>query len=330
LSIRKTTLRLEVARAFKPLLFPRRYKGACGGKGGGKSHFFAGELLRRCAGARLRCVCVSEARDPAGDAVRRLLIERIGALGLGAFFTVHESGIRAKNGSLIVFVDMASCSPQTFASLAGCDIAWADDAQILSENSFRLLRAALRKRGSELWFSWTPRHATDAVDRFFRGGERRDDAVLATVGWRDNPWFPEALAREKAADHARDPITAEHVWGGAYAPAGEAVPELRPVMRATHRRGESMLHLRHARVVRHAPSRPSPGNPPRAGAAPASGRRGMTRLSPFVMAALQPFHATGARRRDWMAGSGPGHDELGSGGHPVSQLQRHAPPFPSS
>ncbi|MGE0005660.1 MAG: phage terminase large subunit [Parvibaculaceae bacterium] len=270
MSIRKTTLRLEVARAFKPLLFPRRYKGACGGKGGGKSHFFAGELLRRCAGARLRCVCVSEARDPAGDAVRRLLIERIGALGL-ASFTVHESGIRAKNGSLIVFVDMASCSPQTFASLAGCDIAWADDAQTLSENSFRLLRAALRKPGSELWFSWTPRHATDAVDRFFRGGERRDDAVLATVGWRDNPWFPEALAREKAADHARDPITAEHVWGGAYAPAGEAVPELRPVMRALHHRDESTFQFRYPMALRYVPSRLLSGHPPRAGPAPSCG-----------------------------------------------------------
>jgi hypothetical protein len=39
-------LQIETAEAFLPLLEPARYKGAYGGRGSGKSHFF-GELLGR-------------------------------------------------------------------------------------------------------------------------------------------------------------------------------------------------------------------------------------------------------------------------------------------
>jgi phage terminase large subunit len=41
-----TTLRIPTAPVFRPLLEPARYKGAYGGRGSGKSHFF-GELMAR-------------------------------------------------------------------------------------------------------------------------------------------------------------------------------------------------------------------------------------------------------------------------------------------
>ena len=53
----------ETAAVFEPLLAPARYKGAHGGRGSGKSHFFAGLLIEdslpreacaRCASARSR------------------------------------------------------------------------------------------------------------------------------------------------------------------------------------------------------------------------------------------------------------------------------------
>jgi phage terminase large subunit len=214
--------RLDVARAFKPLLAPRRYKGAYGGRGSAKSHFFAGELIRRCSRLRLRCVCVREVQNSIRESVRQLLIDKIAAFGLRSFFTVLEQEIRGANGSLIVFKGMQSFNSENIKSLEGYDIAWVEEAQNLSETSLRLLRPTIRKAGSELWFSWNPRHETDAVDRFFRGGGRRPDAVLAQVNWHDNPWFPQVLAEEKDTDYASDPEMAEHVWGGSYETVSEA------------------------------------------------------------------------------------------------------------
>lgn len=214
--------RLEIASAFAPLLEPRRYKGAYGGRGSAKSHFFAEQLLKRCSDARLRCVCIREVQNSIRESVRQLLIDKIAKFGLGSFFSVFEQEIRGLNGSLIIFKGMQSYNSENIKSLEGYDIAWVEEAQNLSETSLRLLRPTIRKAGSEIWFSWNPRHETDAVDRFFRGGEPRDDAALVAVTWHDNPWFPEVLAQEKDSDYANDPEMADHVWGGNYETVSEA------------------------------------------------------------------------------------------------------------
>ncbi len=214
--------RLEVPRAFQPLLQPKRYKGAYGGRGSAKSHFFAEQLITRCSSARLRAVCIREVQNSIRESVRQLLIDKIAKFGLGPKFNVLESEIRGRNGSLIIFKGMQSFNSENIKSLEGYDIAWVEEAQNLSETSLRLLRPTIRKAGSELWFSWNPRHETDAVDRFFRGGAARGDAVLAAVTWLDNPWFPEVLAAERDSDYASDPEMAGHVWGGNYEMVSEA------------------------------------------------------------------------------------------------------------
>ena len=54
---------MEVARVFRPLLNPSRYKGAYGGRGSGKSHFFAELLIEDCLVQRgMLAVCIREAQ----------------------------------------------------------------------------------------------------------------------------------------------------------------------------------------------------------------------------------------------------------------------------
>jgi phage terminase large subunit len=209
-------LDVEVPRALAPLLKPARYKGAYGGRGGAKSHFFAEQLLFRCRQKRTRAACIREVQNTIKDSVRQLLIDKIQKLGLGGFFEVLEREIRGKNGSLIIFKGMQAYNAENIKSLEDFDIAWVEEAQTLSEKSLRLLRPTIRKDGSELWFSWNPRHDTDAVDHFFRGGGKRSSMITAPVNWQDNPWFPRVLIAEKNDDFANDPEMAEHVWNGGY------------------------------------------------------------------------------------------------------------------
>src|SRR3546814_9728988 len=54
-------------------------------------------------------------------------------------------------------------------SMEGIDIVWVEEAQTISERSLEILIPTIRKAGSELWFSWNPRHASDPVDQRFRG-----------------------------------------------------------------------------------------------------------------------------------------------------------------
>lgn len=215
-------IRIEVAPAFAPLLKPARYKGAYGGRGGAKSHFFAENLIVRCFTRPTRAVCIREVQNSIRDSVRQLLVDKIQKLGLGAFFEVLEAEIRGPRGSLIIFKGMQSYNAETIKSLEAYDIAWVEEAQTLSSTSLELLRPTIRKEGSEIWFSWNPRHRTDAVDIFLRKNPH-PDAVSVRVNWRDNPWFPEVLRKEMEHDKATDPVAAEHVWEGSYGALAGAI-----------------------------------------------------------------------------------------------------------
>ena len=215
-------LRLEVPRKFKPLLYPKRYKGAYGGRGGAKSHFFAERALKTCVVKPTRIVCIREIQDSIRDSVRQLLIDKIQKLRLGQLFTPLDTEIRGPKGSLIIFKGMQSYNAETIKSLEAYDIAWVEEAQTLSQRSLDMLRPTIRKEGSELWFSWNPRYKTDPVDKFFRSNPP-DEAVSVMVNWRDNPWFPEVLRKDMERDFEVDPDKADSVWNGAYGSSEGAI-----------------------------------------------------------------------------------------------------------
>lgn len=210
------TLRIQVPKKYRPLLAPCRYKGAYGGRGSGKSHFFAEQITIQGYASPKRIVCLREVQNTIKDSVKQLLTDKINKLGLSQFYTVLDNEIRAANGSMIVFKGMQSFNADNIKSLEGFDIAWVEEAQTLSQHSLDLLRPTIRKPGSELWFSWNPRYKTDAVDKFFRK-DIRDNAISVQINWNDNPWFKDTpLYQDMLDDFAADADKAEHVWNGAY------------------------------------------------------------------------------------------------------------------
>lgn len=213
---------VEVPRKLKPLLFPMRYKGAYGGRGGAKSHFFAEQIVLRCYQRSTRVVCIREVQSSLRESVRQLIIDKIKKLNLQPFFTVLEAEIRGPNGSLIIFKGMQSYNASNIKSLEAFDIAWIEEAQTFSQHSLDMLRPTMRRDGSELWFSWNPRHKTDSVDAFFRKNPP-PDAVSVMINWRDNPWFPDVLRAEMEHDFQVDEDKAEHIWNGAYGSSQGAI-----------------------------------------------------------------------------------------------------------
>lgn len=224
-------LEVDVPEAFEPLLRSARYKGAHGGRGGGKSHFFAEQIILRCYAAKTRVACIREVQTTIKDSVKQLLVDKISKLGLQSSFQVLETEIRGPRGSLIVFRGMQSYNAENIKSLEDFDLAWIEEAQSLSERSLRLLRPTIRKDGSEIWASWNPRHDTDAIDNFLRTRPPAD-SIVVSVGWEDNPWFNDVLRAEKDEDYAADPEMAEHVWGGGYEILTEAAYYARLIIAA--------------------------------------------------------------------------------------------------
>lgn len=217
-----TTLQIKTPRVFAPLLKAARYKGAHGGRGSGKSHFFAEMLVERCIMQKTDAVCVREVQKSLDQSVKKLLESKIETLNAGAYFEVQDKKIFTKNGGLIIFQGMQNHTADSIKSLEGFDIAWVEEAQSLSQRSLDLLRPTLRKEQSELWFSWNPNLDTDPVDVLLRGDTPPPDAVIVQANYRDNPWLPSVLSKELEYDQQRDPDKFAHIWLGQYQRNSEA------------------------------------------------------------------------------------------------------------
>ena len=201
---------------------PARYKGAHGGRGSGKSHFFAEALVEdhiRFPG--LRSVCIREIQRSLEQSAKRLIEDKIEALGVGPMFEVQRDRIICPGDGLIIFQGMQNHTADSIKSLEGYDRAWVEEAQSLSQRSLDLLRPTMREAGSEIWFSWNPRRDSDPVDRFMRD-DPPDSAVVVQVNYPDNPWFPDVLREEMEWDKRRDPDKYTHIWLGEYQRNSEA------------------------------------------------------------------------------------------------------------
>lgn len=217
------TLRIDTPEAFAPLLAPARYKGAWGGRGSAKSWFFADLLVERFVlDPTTRAACIREVQKSLDQSVKQLLEDRIKAQGVEPLFRVLNSHIETEQGGLMLFHGMSTVTADNIKSMEGIDVAWVEEAQTLSQRSLDILRPTIRKPGSELWFSWNPRKATDPVDAFLRGAKKPVDAVVVKANYRDNPWFPAVLRDEMEHDRARDPEKYAHVWLGDYERHSEA------------------------------------------------------------------------------------------------------------
>lgn len=218
------TLTIETPRAFAPLLKSSRYKSAWGGRGSGKSHFFAEMLVEHCIlNPGTRAVCIREIQKSLEQSVKRLIEDKIGALGCHHLFRIMDKEIHTPGGGLIIFQGMQNHTAGSIKSLEGYDLAWCEEAQSLSNHSLRLLRPTIRKPGSELWFSFNPESPDDPVDQLLRGPNAISDAIVVRANWRDNPWFPQVLEEERRRDLDRDQDEYEHVWEGGYVTISDAI-----------------------------------------------------------------------------------------------------------
>ena len=180
-----STLKIPTAKVFEPLLPSARYKGAFGGRGSGKSHFFGELLVETCQAERgTLAVCIREAQRTLAQSSKRLIESKITSLGVGSGFKLFSDKIETPGDGLIIFRGMQDHTAESIKSLEGFRIAWIDEAQTLSARSLALLRPTIRAENSELWASWNPRRKSDAIDDFLRA-RKPPGAIVISANWRD-------------------------------------------------------------------------------------------------------------------------------------------------
>jgi phage terminase large subunit len=181
---------------FEALFWPKRYKVFYGGRGSGKSTTFARLLLGRAYGTKMRIACFRELQTGIKDSVHLLLRDQIDVLGLNDAFEVTQASIRSlATGSEFLFKSLRS-NISEIKSMEGIDIAWVEEAQLVSKDSWEILIPTIRKEGSEIWVSFNPIEEEDPTYQRFIMNPPPDSYVIK-VGWQDNDFFPKTLNEER-------------------------------------------------------------------------------------------------------------------------------------
>lgn len=245
----EVVLDVQTPRAFVPFVGAQhRYQGISGGRGSGKSHFFAEDQVLEALDQHVRVACVREVQKSIKDSVKQLLEDKIDLTAwryAGASFT-HE-GVRIPDtgdrrlhrdfmsnwkvtdteiiyrptDSLFIFRGLQNHTAASLKSLEGFNRGLFEEAQTLSQKSLDIATPTFRKK-SILRFAWNPRKKKDPVDVLFRTNKNDPDFLWRHINYYDNPFFPEDLRKDMLRDRRRDPDKYAHVWLGKYEQRSEA------------------------------------------------------------------------------------------------------------
>ena len=198
--------------AFEGLFKPHRYKVYYGGRGSSKSWSVARALLLQGYAKPMRILCAREIQRSISDSVHKLLSEQLSILGLDGFYTITRDAIRGANGTEFIFKGLRM-NPQEIKSTEGIDIAWVEEAQAVSAESWDVLIPTIRKPKSEIWLTFNPLDENDPTyQRFILNAPK--DALVVKVNYDGNPAFPEVLKKEMEWLKERDYEAYLHIWEG--------------------------------------------------------------------------------------------------------------------
>ena len=195
----------------RELFQPHRNKVLYGGRGAARSWSVARALLVMAAARPNRIGCFREFQRSIQDSVHRLLCDQIELLQMPGF-TATRTEIRHACGSLFLFEGLRH-NITKIKSLEGIDVAWVEEAEHVSADSWDILIPTIRKPNSEIWVTFNPDQETDPTyQRFVLNTP--PDTYLRKCSYMDNPWFPDTLRKEMEYLRRVDPDAAAHVWDG--------------------------------------------------------------------------------------------------------------------
>lgn len=195
------------------------YRGARGGRGSTKSWAFARKALQRMVDAqlahtKLRVFCGRELQNSLKDSVLQLLIDQIEMLGLQQFFDYGESYVRGADGVCDFLFKGLRHNYKEIKSTEGIDICWLEEAETISEESFRtIFPTVFRNKGAEVWLSWNSESSDSPIHKRFVLNPPENSKIIK-INYTENPWFSEEMEALRLEDLKRDPDVYAHVWEG--------------------------------------------------------------------------------------------------------------------
>lgn len=150
---------------------------------------------------------------------------------LAEHFDIGETYIRTKDKRVeYAFIGLRH-NLNSIKSKARILLAWIDEAEPVSEDAWVKLIPTVREADSEIWLTWNPEREASATNKRY-GNPIDDDTIIVDMNWRDNPWFPQVLERERQRDLRDRPEQYQHIWEGKYKTAVEGAYYARHLVEA--------------------------------------------------------------------------------------------------
>jgi phage terminase large subunit len=210
-----------------PLFRPHRIKDIRGGRDAAKSWSVAAALIEIASaeesqlkawglwmpdGKPERIVCCRESMNSIADSVYQLLEDTLDRLQLRSMWRVEKQGwVNHRTGAEFIFRGLRN--PDALKSLEGASRAWIEEAQSMSAASWRKIPPTVRRKNSELWFTWNPELDTDPTYKELVLNPD-PDTVHVILNYTDNPWRSEVLDAKREKMRAEDPEEFQHIYMG--------------------------------------------------------------------------------------------------------------------
>lgn len=165
-------------------------------------------------GKPFRILCAREIQASIKDSVHVLLKDQITNMGLLNHFKITDTSIVSRiTGAEFIFKGLR-INKGEIKSMEGVNIAWVEEAQFVSAESWELLGPTVfRNAGGEIWVTFNPDDERDATYQKLIINPP-PGAVVEKMSWRENPWFTPELERERAHLERVDPDAYANVWDG--------------------------------------------------------------------------------------------------------------------
>lgn len=185
-----------------------------GGRYSLKSHTVARALLIRAMQGKTRILAAREMQTSIADSSHKLLADLIAEYGW-IDFTVQRDSIFHVNGSEFVFKGLRN-NTQNIKSLEGIDIAWVDEAQMITKSSIDVLTPTIRKPGSQIIWTMNRLNELDPVYAEY-ALKKREDCVVLELNYdvaEKYGWLPKVIKDEIEYDKEFNPELYSHKWLG--------------------------------------------------------------------------------------------------------------------
>jgi phage terminase large subunit len=142
---------------------------------------------------------------------------------LAPHFDIGETYIRTASGRISYTFAGLDRNIDSIKSKSRLLLAWVEEAETVTEEAWVKLIPTLREEDSELWLTWNPERKDSATNKRFHTKIVEPDAraKIVEMNWRDNPWFPDILNRQREKDKRERPHSYEHIWEGGFLEAQE-------------------------------------------------------------------------------------------------------------